>query len=215
MKAVRISFAMRTQMAIPPGAKHLDAVLSWAAVRKAEFEGDYDPWSKQHDIGLAKHVSGEDWCFMASILDFDWLGPKGNVSYIKRQRVEPYADAWMDGLLNARPAIDPTRGLTKAGAYNVPTRFASCVYGYAMVEDETLLNSVLPWVTHIGKLHHRDFGAVAGFQVIDCEEATQLWSRRNLPASSGLATMHASAFGSLRSPYWVAENHKEIQCFVG
>ncbi len=71
---VRIEFTLRTPMIVPTTGKHLDALLSWAAVQQADFFGETDPVAAQHQTGLARHRVGDDWCFMASLLEYEWIG---------------------------------------------------------------------------------------------------------------------------------------------
>ncbi len=215
MTPVRVTFEMRTPLVIPYADKHFDALLSWAAVQQAEFNGHDDPWKTQHDIGVAKHMVGDDWCFEAGHLEYDWTGERSQLHYIKRSKLEDYADAYMDGLLDRRPAFDAGRGATKAGSYLVPIRWAKTVTGYAMVNDMERFGSLLPWITHIGKLRHKDSGAVSAFSVSEDPVAKTRWLQRNLPKGSGVASSHAPAVGGLVSPYWKREAHKEILAFCG
>ena len=207
---VRITFTMRTPMVVPRVDKPLDALLSWAAVQQADFEGNEDPISMQHDIGLAKHTVGEQWCFMASNVTIDWYSPPSVVHYVKRQRLEDYVEAWDSGLLSKRPYFDGQRGSTKAGSYVLPTRWASTVSAFAVVEDMERLNALLPWVTHIGKLHHKDFGAVRSVEVVTDDTARTEWAWRNLPAGSDMARGHHASVGGLKSPYWRRDRHLEV-----
>ena len=215
MTPVRVTFTMRTPMVIPYADKHLDALLSWAAVQKAEFGGHEDPWLVQHDIGVQRHVVGTQWCFQASLLNFDWLGERSQLHYIKSSKLEDFADAQMDGLLDRRPFFDGRRGSTKAGSYLAPIRWAKAVTGYAIVEDMARFQGLLPWVTHIGKLRHKDWGAVASFVIAEDTEADVLWRRRNLPVASPFASEHAPAAAGLVSPYWKRENHTDVLVYVG
>lgn len=210
MTPVRITFTLRTPMVVPSVDKALDGPLSWAAVRQAEFEDVEDPLTLQHDIGIAKHVVGDQWCFMASNLAVDWVGDPGQVHYIKRSRLEDYVEAWDSGLLTKRPAFDGLRGLTKAGSFLAPVRWAKTVSGYAVIADMDRLNAVLPWVTHIGKLWHRDYGAVEKFNVTVDPAANEQWMRRNLPLASPAALNHATGSGALVSPYWMRKNHQSV-----
>lgn len=215
MEPVRVTFQMRTPMVVPYGDKHLDAVLSWAAVQRSEFHGEDDPWDHQHDIGVARHVVGDAWCFQASRLQFEWIGPRSQLHYIKRSKLEDYADAHMNGLLDRRPAFDAQRGSTKAGSYLVPMRWASSVTGYAMVENMEIFRRLLNWVTHIGKLRHKDMGAVAAVEIATDPAATERWSIRNLPVGSSAASRHVPAVGALVSPYWKRAQHVEMLAYLG
>jgi len=214
MTPVRVTFSLRTPVVIPYTDKHLDALLSWAAVQKAEFEGHDDPWTLQHDIGVEKHECSQAWCFKAGLLTFDWVGERNQLHYIKRSKLEDYADAHMDGLLDRRPAFDAGRGSTKAGSYFAPTRWVKSVTGFAVVRDMHRFEELLPWVTHIGKLRHKDYGAVSSFSVDIDPAAMHLWSQRNLPPDSDQATRHVPAAGALASPYWKRENHREVLAFA-
>lgn len=208
MTPVRLDFVLRTPMVVSPTAKTLDAVLAWAAVKRADFTGEADPLAFQHATGLARHLVGELWCPMASELVIEWESEPEQVHYIKRQKQENYSNAWLDGLLKKRPSIDTSRGDTKAGSYVQQTRWVKSLKAYAMVEDLDLFKGLLPWITHIGKLHHRDFGAVKSFEVIEDEDAAQRWSRRPLPVGSPSASAdHVEVMGALQAPYWKRESH--------
>lgn len=215
MEPICVTFQMRTPVVIPNVDKHLDAVLSWAAVQRAEYQGENNPWHHQHNIGVARHVVGDAWCFQASLMDFEWVGERGQLHYIKRSKLEDYADAHMDGLLDRRPTFDGQRGSTKAGSYLVPIRWAKSIKAYAMVEDMTLFERTLNWVSHIGKLHHKDHGAVASYAIVSDSAAQERWSVRNLPLGSPAATRHAPAVGGVISPYWKRETHDQIMAYVG
>lgn len=210
MKPVRVTFTLRTPMVIPPGAKHFDALLSWASVKEAEFNGHAAPFDMQHNIGVAKHTAGSDWCFKAGAIEIDWLGDREKLHYIKRQRIESFADAYMDGLLDKRPYFDGKSGATKAGSYIEPIRWTKNVTAFAIVEDLQRFEELLPWITHIGKLHHKDYGAVNEFKIVEDPLANTMWTRRNLPVNSDAADSHVLMMGGLHSPYWKRENHKPV-----
>lgn len=208
---VRVDFTLRTSMVVSPTAKTLDAVLAWAAVRRADFAGSLDPWAVQHETGLARHEAHGAWCPMASILKIDWQSEPDQIHYIKRQSMQDYADAWMNKVIDKRPAVDTTRGDTKAGSYVQQTRWVKSISAWAMVDDMALFKSLLPWATHIGKLHHRDFGAVKSFEIVEDASATMLWADRPLPVDSEFASdNHVRVMGALHSPYWKRENHRVV-----
>jgi CRISPR type IV-associated protein Csf3 len=213
---VRVEFTLRTPMVVPTTGKHLDALLSWAAVMQADFQGSADPVAAQHAIGVARHqVDNHQWCFMASLLEIDWLGEPDQLHYIKRSKLSDFANAWDDGLFRKKPYFDGSRGSTKAGSYLQPIRWVSKIVGYAMVEDMERFKELLPWITHIGKLAHKDFGAVFAAQVIEDEQATAAWLQRSLPADSPLCTVrHVPAVGTLHSPYWKRENFQNVSMFL-
>jgi len=209
---VRIEFRLRTPMVVPSTGKHLDALLSWAAVQQAEFEGALDSLGRQYDIGLARHHAGNQWCFMASLLDISWRGNLDYVHYIKRSKPQDYVDAWDAGLFNRKkPGYNMLAGSTKAGSYIQPLRWVDRLTGYAMAEDMDRVRQLLPWVTHIGKLIHKDYGAVSSFSVEVDEKARQEWPRRFLPVCSPQKTpAHVPAAGTLSPPYWKREKFEEI-----
>lgn len=211
MTPVRVTFQLRTPMVTPPGPKTLDAVLSWAAVRRAEFEGASDPIAHQHATGLARHFADDDWCPMASYIEIEWASDPEQIHYIKQQRVETYADGWLSGALKKKPYFDGQRGQTKAGLYVQDIRWAERITAWAVIDDEKTFRDLLPWVTHIGKLHHRDFGAIRCFEVVQDEGARIKWCHRPLPLGSDFASNeHVLAIGGLRSPYWNRSEHRSI-----
>lgn len=211
---VRIDFLMRSPMVVPGTAKSLDALLSRAAFDQAEFRGDLDPIATHHDIGLSKHEHQGDWCFMASNFQYDWTGDTHYLHYIKRQTLDCYVDGWEAGVLKRRPYFDGATGQTKAGSFIQPLRWVSKVTAWAMVKDMHRVQELLPWVTHIGKLKARDFGAVKTFELHEDAQAVERWSHRNLPASSPFATQHARGIGGLVSPYWERSKHREIDFYL-
>lgn len=210
MKPVRVTFKLRTPMVIPSVDKSLDSLLSWAAVRQAEFNDASDPLQMQNNTGLMQHSVGSDWCPMASNLTYDWIGDPYQAHYIKRSKLEDYTDAWMSGLLTKRPYFDGARGVTKAGSYLQPIRWVRSLTAFAVVEDMQRFEDLLPWVTHIGKLHHRDYGAVSAVTCVPDSDAGVKWAQRNLPKGSSFASAHVQGIGALRSPYWDQKNHVEI-----
>lgn len=211
MIPVRVDFTLRTPMIVSPTSKSLDALLSWAAVRRADFYGNLQEWSIQDKTGLGRHEVGNAWCPMASELHIEWQSEPEQVHYIKRQNQSDYADAWIDGVLKKRPSIDTSRGDTKAGSYVQQVRWVKRLHAYAMVDDMALFSTLLPWVTHIGKLRHRDYGAVSSFTITEDDEARSDWCHRTLPVGSQNALPnHVPAMGALRSPYWKRENHTSV-----
>lgn len=216
MTPVRVEFILRTPMVVSPTVKTLDALLAWAAVRRADFQGTLTSWEVQHETGLAKHIVGESWCPMASDLQIEWQSEPEQVHYIKRQSMANYANAWIDGVLKKRPSVDTSRSDTKAGSYVQQTRWVKGIRAFAMVEDMRLFSSMMPWVTHIGKLHHRDYGAVKSFAITEDASAMSLWVRRPLPPDSPFATSdHVMAMGAIKSPYWKREEHAPVLAICG
>lgn len=207
---VRVTFALRTPMIVPSTDKMLDALLSNAAVEEATFNDHEDPFSVQHNIGLAKHHVGDQWCFMASNLHFEWAGEGFPHHYIKRAKLEDFVDAWDKGVLKKRPSFDASRGTTKAGSFIVPARWVHSITAFAVVEDMERFNALLPWVTHIGKLAHKDWGAVRHVSVDHDEVANTNWANRYLPAGSPCSNGHRKSIGGLASPYWLRTAHREI-----
>lgn len=200
---VRVDFDLRTPMVVYAGVKTLDALLSWAAVERAKFNGSLQEWSDQHQHGLQIHRVGQSWCPMASELDVEWASEAEPLHYVKRQKLEPYALAWGDGVLKKRPAFDSARGTTKAGSMFVSIRWVKAIRAWAMVDDLAVFEGLVPWITHIGKLHHKDFGAVRAATVTVDEQARSKWMRRPLPVGSEhLSDSHVMVMGKLQSPYW-------------
>ena len=211
---VCVKFKLRAPVVISPTDKYLDALLSWAAVQRSEWLDEEDPWSAQHDIGIAKHHVGDQWCFMAGSLQYEWNSPPFQLHYIKRSKLEDYAGAWDAGLLKKIPYFDAASGRTKAGSYIQTLRWTDSVKAYAVIEDMERFEQLLPWVTAIGKLHHKGKGAVKSFVVAHDETANEVWSQRNLPSGSPFAIQHAPTIGGLKSPYWKRENHVELVGFA-
>lgn len=207
---VCVTFKLRSPVVVSPMDKHLDALLSWAAVKRAEFYDEDEPWAFQHDTGIAKHHVGDQWCFMAGCLQYEWSSPPFQLHYIKRSKLEDYAGAWDDGVLTKVPYFNAASGLTKAGSYIQTLRWTESVKAYAVIEDMDRFEQLLPWVTAIGKLHHKGKGAVQSFTVKHDDQANELWAHRNLPLRSPFASQHVSATGGLKSPYWLREKHEEM-----
>lgn len=210
---VRIELTLRTPMIVPTTGKHLDALLSWAAVQQADFFGADDPIAEQHKTGLARYQVGQAWCFQASLLDYEWIGEPDQIHYVKRSKLEDYAGAWDAGLFRKKPYFDGARGATKAGSYLQPMRWVQKIRAYAIAEDIDRVEELLPWITHVGKLSHKDFGAVSSCTVHEDQAAHNFWTRRTLPSDSPLATSHVKAIGALVSPYWKRENFSQVAMF--
>ena len=115
----------------------------------------------------------------------------------------------MDGLLAKKPVFDGSRGATKAGSFMVTLRWVKRITGYALVEDPARFCEVLAWVTHIGKLHHKDYGATSGISLAIDDAAKERWMQRVLPIASPYAK-GSRAIGALRAPYWKRENHQAV-----
>lgn len=208
-----LTLRLRTPMVRPTVDKPLDALLSWAAVERAHYEGSDDPWAAQHELPLERHVTASgQWCFMASNLDFEWVGEAGALHYIRRQKVADYAEAWLRGAFRKLPYVDTSRGATKAGSLLEPLGAVAAIRAWG-VGDIEALRALLPYLTHVGKLHHHDHGAVAGFTVEADERAREGWKRRALPADSPHAGSDdfAAAVGALAAPYWKRETHREVR----
>jgi len=211
VKPVRVSFLLRMPMIVPPAPKTLDAVLSWAAVRQAEFAGALDPLEHQHETGIARHVVDDEWCPMASYVEVVGMSEPEPFHYIKRQKLESYTEAWLNGVLKTRPAFDSQRGNTKAGLYVQSSCWVERITAWAVLDDEDRFRQLLPWVTHIGKLHHHDFGAVRSFEIEEEATAVAKWSKRPLPQGSDYgAESHVMAMGGLRAPYWKRSEYRPI-----
>jgi CRISPR type IV-associated protein Csf3 len=211
MTPVRVTFEFRTPMIVPSDVKTLDAIMAWAAVSRAEFYGLENSWASQHETGIAVHRVGEQWCPMASSLEIEWADTQQPIHYIKRQRLEDYARAWDEGLLKKRPAFDASRGLTKAGSYFQSARWVRSARAWAIVSDFAVFEGLLPWVTHVGKLHHKDYGAVRKVEVVADHGAEEKWFYRPLPMGSEHATeQHVPAVGNLCSPYWKRSTFQPI-----
>lgn len=207
---IKVTFRLRTPMVVPSTQKSLDSLLSWARVNMAEYHGHDNPWINQHDIGVGVHQVGEDWCHMASNLIYTWASEHDQIHYTKKQSIGEYADAWQALVLKKRPSFDGTSGLTRAGTYMHPIRWVERIEAFAMVADMDHFRQLLPWITHIGKLHHKDYGAVCGFDMVESPEAQMHWANRILPVGSSEAKDHADGVGCLRSPYWKRENFQRV-----
>lgn len=217
MQGVRVTFQLRMPMVVPSTDKPLDTVMSWAAVRMAQSMDVDDPFAVQHDIGIAKHGTGDDWCFMASNMEIQWSEIAAEqLHYIKRQSVDQYLDPYMQGLFKKKPSIDTSRGHTAAASLFQHVRWVKQIQAWAVVDDMERFKEVLHHVTHIGKLHHKDWGAVQAVVVDADESAHDRWMFRSLPMASPLKTAnHVSAIGALNSPYWDRQKHREIAVFAG
>lgn len=211
IKPVRVEFELRTPMVVDATLKTLDAVMAWAAVRRADFHGSLDPWAEQDATGIAAHRVGAQWCPMASALQVQWDGPAKGEHYTRRQNAADFERAWSAGLLTKRPVFDVQRGITKAGSYTQQIRWTRLITAWAMLDNQNAFEDVLGWATHIGKLWHKDFGAVATARVVEDQAACQQWANRPLPVTSPAATLaHVPAVWALSSPYWDRARHTEV-----
>lgn len=208
----KLTLYLRTAMVEPAMQKPLDAILSWAAVQRAELQGADDPISVQHDLPLARHETARGWCFKASNLEFDFSNTsRSYLNETKRANIADYANAYLQGGLTKKPVIDVARGTTKAGFYMHPLRHPHEITAWG-VGDIEALTLLMPYVTHIGKLRRRDCGAVAHWTIDRHRSALELWSQRPLPADSPFAKpdTHATSMGALVGPYWSRKNFTEI-----
>lgn len=207
--AVRVEFLLRTPMVVPATALHFDALVSWAAMVQADQRG-LDGISLRHNTGLAKHVHKGQECPMASLVEFDFATAENNMHYIKSIRMADLTNATAEGLFARAPTYDSQRGAGKAGMFNAQTRWVKRAVAFAVVEDMDVFTQLLPRITHIGKLRHWDFGAVANVQCVDDESARARWTQRALPVGSQFAGNHAVSVGALQSPYCRKSLHTEV-----
>lgn len=207
----RLTLTLRTPMVEPTMFKPMDGVLSWAAVQRAQYDDLADPVGEQHNLPLERHASGDEWCFKISNIEFDWIGQLGSTCYFRRQTVREYADAWMNGVLKKASRIDTTKGKFKAGVFVQTLRAVSEARAWG-VGNIAALEALMPYVTHLGKLHHRDHGAVASWRVERDASALSRWARRPLPKTSPFADAdtYAPSIGALRAPYWLRAEHTEV-----
>lgn len=210
-ESFKLTMTLRTPMVEPTMGKPLDGLLSWAAVQRADYAGVPDPIAMHHELFLERHETDDGWCFKASNLEFDWVGPLGAKSYIKRQRVGDYAEAKLNGYLRKSFRVDTGTGSMKAGLFVHPIRMAYEIRAWGIGHIDSL-RALMPYVTHVGKLRHHDCGAVATWKIERDDEAVHLWTNRPLPKSSEFATAisHAPSIGALVAPYWQRTQHTEI-----
>ncbi len=208
MTPLRVTFTFRTRMVVPTVDKPVDGPLCKAAYQQAYFGGHEDPVSQQYCVGLAKHFVGEQWCFMASNIVFDWAGPPSPLHYIKRQKIEDYFDAADIGLMRKMPGFNSSSGAQKAASVLTQTRQASSATAWLVADDAERVRELIGRLTHLGKLAHHDFGAIKDVAVEQDEEALQRWRSRPLPFGSEVASTssHALATTALRPPYWQRTN---------
>ena len=95
-----VTFTLANAMVEPKGPMALDALLSWASVRRAECAGHPQPFSVEHDLPLERHSVGDAWCFKASNLSFEWVGDRSRTVYTKRQQADDYIEAVMKGAMS-------------------------------------------------------------------------------------------------------------------
>lgn len=217
---LRLDIALRSPVVVWPGIKTMDAPLAWAAVQQARYRGDPDPVARQHELGLAWLETDTQRCPMASPIDIVvHENADGTPSrfptpfpYIKYQNSKTYSRAWGRGLLTKRPpTFDGQRGATVAGMFVVQTIHADALVAYVVADGGSgfaRVMELLPYLTHIGKLHRIDFGAVAKICVSVDEQAKTQWLRRPLPVDAPDALLfnavskRAMAMGALESPYY-------------
>lgn len=204
MTPLRITFTFRTRMVVPTVDKPVDGPICKAAYQQAYFEGHDDPVSQHHCTGIARHVVGDQWCFMASNIVFEWAGPPASLHYIKRQKIEDYFNAADIGLLRKMPGFNGTSGAQKAASILTQTRQVACATAWLVAEDADRVRTLVGRLTHLGKLAHHDLGAIKEALVEEDASALQHWRVRPLPFGSDVATAasHALATTALQPPYW-------------
>ena len=205
----RVDWELYSPVVVPAMPLHLDALLSWARVHEAELAGDREALTLQHDLPLQRHETEAGWCFMASMVHFDFEGPRQQLHMTKRADLDALANAFAAGAFGQRkPPFDPSRGQTKGASLQLPQAFARTAWACG-VGDIEKVRALLTNVVSLGKLRRRGKGAVRAFDVARWDAATEQWSRRNLPHDSSLASSrtHALAQQRLHAPYWSKEHH--------
>lgn len=205
----KVTWELHAPVIVPSMPIHLDALLSWARVHEATLNGDVEALAKQHDLPLKRHETAEGWCFMASIVEFEFMAPMQQMHMSKRADLDALARSYEAGLFGDRkPYFDPSRGMTKGASFQMPQAFAKSAWACG-VGDLDQVRELLAQVRGLGKLGRRGKGAVRAFAVEPWEEATSDWARRNLPQDSQFATdeTHALAQQRLHAPYWSKDQH--------
>jgi len=205
----KVHWQLRAPVIVPSLPIHLDALLSWARVQEELERGNVDALALQHDIPLSRHECRAGWCFMASMLEFDYTASQQQLHFVKTSDIDEFAREFERGAFGRRrPAFDPVRGLTKAGNFVMYEAFAASATAYG-IGDVDHVRDLLSRVHSIGKLRRCGKGSVRQVDVHPCEEAAQRWAWRNLPFDSPHAApgSHFAAQQRLHSPYWSKERH--------
>ena len=208
-----VTFTLANAMVEPKGPMALDALLSWASVRRAECAGHPQPFSVEHDLPLERHSVGDAWCFKASNLSFDWVGDRSRTVYTKRQQADDYIEAVMKGAMSEfmDGQFDNQRGYYKAGLFVEPLRFVEKAQAWGVGDIEEV-KALLRWIESLGKLRRHGRGRIAEVTVEEDARALDKWANRTLPVGSPHASegSHARAIGALVSPYWKREKFGEV-----
>lgn len=204
----KVTWELHAPVVVPAMPLHLDALLAWARVHQAELAGDRDALALQHDLPLQRHETAGGWCFMASMVHFDFQAPRQQLHMTKRADLDAQVRAFAAGVFGKKkPPFDPSRGLTKGASLQIPQAFARTAWACG-VGDIEQVRALLATVTSLGKLRRHGKGAVRAFDVAQWDGAAEQWSRRNLPHDSSFAdgSTHALAQQRLHPPYWSKES---------
>lgn len=222
MQALRIDWQLDRPVACRSHEIHLDSLLAWARVQEAD--GD---WTVRHDLPLAvARPRGDDWCFKASVVQFQSLEAARLMHMVRRTDVNQIALDGLDGGLDLRQStINTGASHLKGFSWYQPTQHCSSAVAWC-VGDLERITELLGRVLSLGKLARNNLGQVKSFSVVAAPDGEDdHWLARALPVSfegtpemdraNDLGIQFARAQGRAQPPYWSSEKSVVLEpiCF--
>lgn len=183
---------------------HLDALLAYACVARAERAGSEDPLSAQEDLPLAQ----EGGVWKASQLVFEPYTTPGLFNMVRR--FDPDALAAAKGVIfdTRKNKFESGTGKFRAFAMRYPYQWMERAQAWCFGDPEKI-EDLLGELTHIGKLARNGFGKVTKRTVsVVSEPQAELWRLRAIPCDRQMELSGASYAPRpyrLRPPYWMRE----------
>lgn len=203
VKPLRIDIALGGHMAVPD--RHpliLDSLL--LALQDVRLDLPFSPQSLPLQVayGPAGPAQATEFCWLASALEIDWLGPSSDrVLHRNARPLELFDDRDSHG----GSSVDLDRGLTKVARKRIAVRqanFARCWCLGVAVEIE----AILARLDALGAHRHLGLGLVQGFSVAEDAEAVEKswlrptpWQLHELDPYTG---HRFRAAGRATPPYW-------------
>jgi CRISPR type IV-associated protein Csf3 len=207
---LRIEWQIATPWCPPALGMHLDGLLAWATIREAgrevcEVTADD---SLLANLPFAKSESESGWVWKASLVEPHGVRGSERRYMTAKTASQEFAERMNDGRIVGKPLteIDTVRGPYKNDAFWYTVQdIDSCVAW--CIGDPARITELLGQVHNLGKRGRLDHGRIADFKVIEDEDATMRWRRRNMPEPQ---EGYAPSVGRLRPWYWEGEGATQI-----
>jgi CRISPR type IV-associated protein Csf3 len=197
-------------MAIPNHPVHLDALLAYAAVSRAEAEGIAfsEAIAAQDRLPLQKwkHNGSEGYCASCLYLQEPAESPF-QTSITSRPELDLFAEARRNGHKVGKNTFPVGTGAFKQFQIKIPRRSYKGATAWCIGIPEQITD-LLGDLLAIGKFARNAFGRIHSVAVEPDSEAAQRWMRRNLPEGANLdpEATYFPAAAATYPPYWKREH---------